>query len=217
MKCWSRRRRSATENCAVGRRLEPRGQDLGRLGARVERVGQRSRRRRRMPVPDRVQRAHAVGGAVVAILHRVGLVGLHAARRDHERPVGGHARIAERLDRHESIQADVIGLAREDRGVIFAAAVRADAGGAGKAREVQSVLDAPEIPREILDPARDAGAIRRDRAGPRARSSASATPTTSALELLSPEARGRSLAIAMFAPSPQPGKLRKNRCATTCT
>ena len=177
MKCCSRRAQVGDREPAIGSiGSSARRQLLDRLRARRQRVGQRPRRCRGVPVPDRVQRADAVGGAVVAILDRVGLVGLDAARRDHERPVRRHARVAERPDRHEAIEADVIGLAGEDRGVILAAAVRADAGGSRAGRE------SPARSRRSRDTTRDraraagAAATRRDRAGPRARSSASATP-----------------------------------------
>jgi hypothetical protein len=60
--------------------------------------------------------------------------------------------VAERRDRNESIQADVIRLAVEDRSVIFAAAVRADAADPGspenpsrsrRSRDTTRGLDAP--------------------------------------------------------------------------
>src|SRR5204863_4623204 len=73
-----------------------------------------------------------------------------AAAGDDERPVIRHWRLAQRGDGNKSIEADVIRLAGDDRGVIFAAAARADTRGAGQPGKIQSVFDAPEIPREVV-------------------------------------------------------------------
>ena len=91
------------------------------------------------------------------------------------------------------------GPAREDRRVVFAAAVRADAGVPLERPEGLPVFDAREIARGVERP------VRCWRATPDATRSAAVrparrpTPTTSALELLMPEARGRSLANTMSA------------------
>ena len=49
------------------------------------------------------------------------------------------------------------------------------------------------------------------------RTSAAATDTISALELLMPDARGRSLAKTIVAPAEGPGKLRWRRRTTVAT
>ena len=77
-------------------------------------------------------------------------VGLDTARRNHERPIRRHAGVAERGDRHEAEETDVIGLAGKNRRVILTAAVRADAGRSRESRKVQPVLDTPQVPRNVV-------------------------------------------------------------------
>ena len=109
--------------------------------------------------------------------------------------------------RHEAELAEVPGPARHDGGVVFAAAVRADAGGAAQRRRspCRSRCSRNTTPTSSVD---RSTARHSARSAKRARAArAVATATTSALELDMPAARGRSLAKTRSRPSAAPGKL----------
>ena len=139
----------------------------------------------------------------------------HAARRNHEAPVIGHARRRSTCTGGTNVHADgVVRLAADDGDVIFAAAVRADAGVALERAERHAVLDAGEVAGRVARRSRCSPAIRGALRVRASRTSAAAIATISALELLMPDAGGRSLPKAMSAPSAAPGKFFASRRTT---
>jgi hypothetical protein len=86
----------------------------------------------------------------------------------------------------------------------------------GRRWNVRAILDGAQIATEI-EPIANRRAPLRTLVKPSPRQSASEIATTSADELLSPAARGRSEANDTSAPSEAPGKLRASRRATTAT
>ena len=74
----------------------------------------------------------------------------HTARAHGEDEPGGKRNRALERDRAESILGDCTGARRENRGVIFAAAERADAGVAAERAEVEAILDGAEIPGQVI-------------------------------------------------------------------
>ena len=99
--------------------------------------------------PPRRARAGRERRAVVAILRAARLVGLHTARGDDKPPRRRHRIVAEVAHGHVRVGAHAVGDAGENRGVVLAAAVGADAARARERAERQPVLDGAEVSGEI--------------------------------------------------------------------
>ena len=157
------------------------------------------------------QRPRAEREAVVFLLRCAGLFRRNTAWRQHEAPFVRHATRRVRTHRNETKGGEAAGLAGQNRGVVLAAAVSADAGIALQGAEAEAVLDAGVITRHVESASGCSRVHSSRRSSAPMRASTAATLTISALELLMPEARGRSLANTMSAPSAAAGKLRGSR------
>ena len=184
-----------------------------RLGAGLlEGRGQRRRRRGGSGVPARQQRrarrtwCGCSGRAPTRPCRR--------ARRSSRRrtpSAADTARAPAGCVGHEAEVPERAGLAQQDRRVVFTAAVRAHAGGAGQGSERARRSRCSRDRRRRLQRCGWRRATRRGGRGRRGSRAPWRPPTTSALELDMPAARGRSLANARSAPSGAPGKFVASR------
>src|SRR5262245_38269324 len=129
----------------VGRRgLDDLAKPPERVGARFKRRAKRFRGRLGA-VPVFEQRPRAKGEPVVFPLRGAGLFGSNPAWRQDEAPFVRHATRRAWTHRNETKSGETPGLAGQNRGVVFAAAVSADTRIALQGAEAETVLDAGVI------------------------------------------------------------------------